>query len=130
MHCIQTHDAEPQPLTLEANIVAVGDGSDMSKGRGRLPFDRGRVSIHTVSALSIKDVNIEPGPGEKVKIVVELTNSAGIHQLEKVLGPRLSNSIASRYFLVEARTIPTAGPQADERIIHTITMEGKKLVVK
>jgi hypothetical protein len=35
LHGIYSHDLNPEPLTLEAGITAVADGTDITKGRGR-----------------------------------------------------------------------------------------------
>src|SRR5215204_7081667 len=43
---ITSHREDGKPLTLEAGIVRVADALDMAKGRSRIPFEHGRVSIH------------------------------------------------------------------------------------
>src|SRR5919204_3691854 len=47
LQAITSHRDYGQPLTLEAGIVRVADALDMAKGRSRIPFERGRVSIHS-----------------------------------------------------------------------------------
>ena len=81
LHAIYSHEKEVPSLTVEASVVCVADGCDMFKGRGRLPFDLGNVNIHTVSALSIRDVRVERGELSPVRITVEMDNSAGIFQV-------------------------------------------------
>src|SRR5436305_9574613 len=46
LHTITSHREYGKPLTLEAGIVRVADALDMAKGRSRIPFEHGRVSIH------------------------------------------------------------------------------------
>ena len=58
---ITSHREDGKPLTLEAGIVRVADALDMAKGRSRIPFERGRVSIHSLSAAAIDDVQIGDG---------------------------------------------------------------------
>ena len=58
-------DHEPpedgRPLTLEAGIIRVADALDMAEGRSRIPFEHGRVSIHSLSAAAIEGVEIRDG---------------------------------------------------------------------
>ncbi len=54
LHAIVSHHHDIHPLTLEAGIVRVADALDMAKGRARIPFEIGKISIHSVSALSMK----------------------------------------------------------------------------
>lgn len=50
LSAIAGHDCRPPPVTLEGAIVAVADGADMTQGRGRVAFDRGKADTHAVSA--------------------------------------------------------------------------------
>src|SRR6266516_7015644 len=61
LQAITSHRDYGQPLTLEAGIVRVADALDMAKGRSRLPRERGRVSIHSLSAAAIDSVEIKDG---------------------------------------------------------------------
>jgi metal-dependent HD superfamily phosphatase/phosphodiesterase len=53
-------DHEPpldgEPLALEAGILRVADALDMAKGRSRIPFEAGSVSMHSLSAAAIDEV--------------------------------------------------------------------------
>ena len=53
LHEITSHRDYGRPLTLEAGIIRVADALDMAKGRSRIPFERGRVSMHSLSAAAI-----------------------------------------------------------------------------
>jgi metal-dependent HD superfamily phosphatase/phosphodiesterase len=53
LHAIIAHRSEGEPLTLEAGIVRIADALDMAKGRSRIPFEAGSVSIHSVSAAAV-----------------------------------------------------------------------------
>ena len=55
LQAITGHRDYGKPLTLEAGIVRVADALDMAKGRSRIPFEHGRVSIHSLSAAAIED---------------------------------------------------------------------------
>src|SRR5579885_2156701 len=61
LQAITSHRDYGVPLTLEAGIVRVADALDMAEGRSRIPFERGRVSIHSLSAAAIERVRIEDG---------------------------------------------------------------------
>jgi len=89
LHAIQSHDLNPMPLTFEASLVSLADGTDITKGRGRAAFDLGKVDIHSVSALAIDDVQIAKGEKHPVEITVLMNNSAGIFQIEDTLLRRL-----------------------------------------
>ena len=41
--------------------MRVADALDMAKGRSRIPFEAGRVSIHSLSAAAIEAVRIHHG---------------------------------------------------------------------
>src|ERR1051326_3664021 len=60
-----------KPLTLEAGIVRGADALDMEQGRSRIPFARGSISIHSLSAAAIEDVAIKDG--EERPILIEIT---------------------------------------------------------
>src|ERR687896_1680031 len=53
LQAITSHREYGKPLTLEAGIVRVADALDMAKGRSRIPFQHGRVSVHSLSASAI-----------------------------------------------------------------------------
>ena len=58
LQAIISHRADGEPLTVDAGIVRVADALDMAKGRSRIPFERGSVSMHSLSAAAIEDVTI------------------------------------------------------------------------
>jgi metal-dependent HD superfamily phosphatase/phosphodiesterase len=61
LQAITSHRESGHPLTLEAGIVRVADALDIEEGRSRIPFERGRVSIHSISAAAIDEVVISEG---------------------------------------------------------------------
>lgn len=125
LHCIVSHEAETRDLTEEASIVGIADGTDMTKGRGRLAFDKGNVNIHTVSALSIESVQIKKGESAPVRIEIGMNNSAGIFQVQETLGKKIKGSPIEDYVEVVAVTMPDE-PKMDQRIVHQlIVKEGK-----
>ena len=46
LQSIISHRAGRPPLALEAGILRVADALDMAKGRSRIPFERGQVTMH------------------------------------------------------------------------------------
>ena len=71
------------PTSLEAKIVAVADGTDITKGRARIAFRIGQKDIHEYSAMAINKVEIKKG--SPVEIHVYMDNPAGIFQVQEVL---------------------------------------------
>jgi metal-dependent HD superfamily phosphatase/phosphodiesterase len=67
LHEIVSHEEPRKPLTLEAGIVRVADALDLGKGRARIPFETGKVDIHSESALSIEKVSIREGDVKSVR---------------------------------------------------------------
>jgi metal-dependent HD superfamily phosphatase/phosphodiesterase len=124
LSAIHTHGGDPEPLTLEAGLVCVGDACDMTKGRGRLAFDLGNINIHTVSALSVDDVHIRKGDGKLISILVQMSNSAGIFQVQETLGDKIHQANMDKYIDLVATTLPVRST-TDKRIIFSIKMAGK-----
>lgn len=102
LHAIVAHENPNKPLTLEAGIVRVADALDMEKGRARIPFQAGKVDIHSVSALSIERVSIQEGAEKPVTIRITMSNSAGVFQIDELLKPRIENSGLQNYIHVIA----------------------------
>lgn len=102
LHAIIAHRSGGSPLTLEAGVLRVADALDMEQGRSRIPFDAGSTSIHAVSAASIANVHLEKGVDTPVRIRVEMTNSAGVYQVDKLLRDKLLGSGLEPYLSVEA----------------------------
>jgi hypothetical protein len=102
LHAIVSHEDPNKPLTVEAGIVRVADALDMEEGRARIPFQAGKVDIHSVSALSIEKVSIQEGDKKPVTISITMSNSAGIFQIDELLKPRIENSGLQNYIHVVA----------------------------
>jgi metal-dependent HD superfamily phosphatase/phosphodiesterase len=92
LHCIVSHERPNDPLTVEAGIVSIADALDMESGRARIPFEAGKIDIHSVSALSIQNVEIIEGGGKPITVKVTMSDSAGIFQIDQLLKPRIENS--------------------------------------
>lgn len=91
-HAIIGHRTGGRPLTLEGGVLRVADALDMAKGRSRIPFEAGSVSIHSVSAAAVERVSLEAGDEKPVRISIEINNSAGIFQLDQLFRQKLRGS--------------------------------------
>jgi uncharacterized protein len=100
---ITSHREDGNPLTLEAGIVRVADALDMAKGRSRIPFEHGRVSIHSLSAAAIDSVHIGDGESAPISIEIEMNNSSGVYQVDELLKAKLRGSGLEPYVEVVAR---------------------------
>jgi uncharacterized protein len=105
LHAIIAHRSGGKPLTLEAGIVRIADALDMAKGRSRIPFEEGSVSIHSVSAAAIDQVHIEKGELKPIRLRIEMTNSAGVFQLDQLFREKLSGSGLEKFIEVQADLI-------------------------
>jgi metal-dependent HD superfamily phosphatase/phosphodiesterase len=102
LQTITSHRQDGRPLTIEAGIVRVADALDLAKGRSRIPFEHGSVSIHSLSAAAIDEVVIADGTDRPVKIEILMNNSAGIYQVDELLKAKLSGSGLEPYVEVIA----------------------------
>ncbi|MDB4948512.1 MAG: metal dependent phosphohydrolase [Gemmatimonadetes bacterium] len=102
LHAIIAHRSGGKPLTVEAGVVRVADALDMAKGRSRIPFASGSTSIHSISAAAIEAVHIEAGQDKPVRLRIEMSNSAGVFQLDQLFREKLSGSGLERYVELEA----------------------------
>jgi metal-dependent HD superfamily phosphatase/phosphodiesterase len=102
LQTIISHRSDGEPLSLEAGIVRVADALDMAKGRSRIPFETGRVSIHSLSAAAIEEVKIGVGADDKVLVEIEMNNSAGLYQVDNLLRSKLRGSGLEKHLEVAA----------------------------
>jgi metal-dependent HD superfamily phosphatase/phosphodiesterase len=87
---------------VEAGIVKVADALDMEKGRARIPYESGRMDIHSVSAIAIENVMILEGGEKPVTLKIEMSNPAGIFQVDNLLWSKIKGSGIENYVHVEA----------------------------
>jgi uncharacterized protein len=92
LHAIFSHEEDVECLSVEAGAAKIADGTDMAHGRTRIPYRTGKVDIHSLSALSIKRVEIEKGKRKPVQILVSMNNPAGVFQIEEVLEKKIQTS--------------------------------------
>jgi metal-dependent HD superfamily phosphatase/phosphodiesterase len=118
LHAIIAHDANEKCLTIEAGALKVADATDITKGRSRIPFEAGKVNIHSVSAQAVDSVSITKGTKKPVCIEIKLTNSAGIFQIDELLRNKLENSPLVSFVEVTAKI----EGEADRRLFDSFTI--------
>jgi len=119
LQAITSHRDYGKPLTIEAGIVRVADALDMAKGRSRIPFEKGSVSMHSLSAAAIEDVTISDGEDRPVKIEIRMNNSSGIFQVDGLLKAKLRGSGLEPYVEVVAH-IDT---ETEQRLVPMYRLE-------
>lgn len=102
LHAIIAHRTGGKPLTLEAGLVRIADALDMAKGRSRIPFEAGSDSIHSISAAAIDSISIDKGGERPICITVQMTNSAGVFQLDQLFREKLKGSGLEPYVELRA----------------------------
>lgn len=105
LQTIFSHDSKIIPLTIEGGVVKVADALDMEKGRARIPYRIGRVNIHSTSALAIEKVEIWGGKEKPIKVIILMSNPAGIFQVDELLKEKILTSGIDGLVAVEARLI-------------------------
>ena len=68
--------------SIEAGLILIADGCDMTKGRARIPLERPTKptsgDIHKYSANAIESVRIRPGSDCPIKIEIEMKSEVGL----------------------------------------------------
>lgn len=87
--------------SVEAGIILIADGCDMTKGRARIPMainTTPRVGdIHKYSANAITRIGIHHGQRRPIRIDIEMTGEVGFFQIEEVLLTKIESSPAKEY---------------------------------
>lgn len=98
MEGILGHMGSRKIHSLEAGLILVADGCDMTKGRARIPMEINTKpmvgDIHKYSANSIETVRIYRGEDKPIKIEVTMSSDVGFFQIEEVLIPKINASPA------------------------------------
>jgi uncharacterized protein len=119
LQAIISHRADGQPLTIEAGLIRVADALDMAKGRSRIPFEKGRVSMHSLSAAAIEDVTISDGEDRPILIEIRMNNSSGIFQVDDLLKAKLRGSGLEPYVEVVAHV----DTETEQRLVPIYRLE-------
>jgi hypothetical protein len=119
LQAIISHRSGGEPFALEAGVVRVADALDMAQGRSRIPFEKGRVSMHSLSAAAIDDVTITDGEEKPIKIEIVMNNSSGLYQVDGLLKAKLTGSGLEPFVEVIAH-IDT---EAEKRLVPIYRLE-------
>lgn len=125
LHTLYAHDEGQNALTIEAAIVVIADGCDITKGRGRLSYDLGKHDIHSISALSIESVDIKKGKEKLIDIHVQMSNSAGIYQLQETLGKKVAVSPLKDHIEIVAELVHPKSRQELKVFDRIVFSDGK-----
>src|SRR5437763_15469103 len=80
----------------------MSDGINWGKCRSLIPFKKGSVSMHSLSAAAIEDVTISDGEDLPIKIEILMNNSSGLFQVDGLLKSKLRGSGLEPYVEVIA----------------------------
>ena len=116
LHSIICHHADQTPLTREAGVVRIADALDMERGRSREPYESGGRGINTVSSQAIERVNLYEGDDVPVQVEIEMTNAAGVYQVDELLKSKLAGSGLEEWVRIVGVNVSTDGTQIVERI--------------
>jgi len=87
--------------SIEAGIILIADGCDMTKGRARIPMAINHAprvgDIHKYSANAINRIGIHHGERKPIKIDVEMSAEVGLFQIEEVLLTKIDSSPAKEF---------------------------------
>ncbi len=100
------HMAKVRIHSVEAGTVLVADGTDMTRGRSRIPqlIERDPVvgDMHRFSANAVTRVDLTPGEHKPVRINVAMENVTGLFQVEEVLMTKVKASPIMQHLEVSA----------------------------
>lgn len=103
------HMSSKKINSIEAGILLIADGCDMTKGRARIPLSitkHPRVGdIHKYSANAIERIKISEGIRKPIRIDVEMSGDVGFFQVEEVLLTKIDSSPAKQYVELYAGVI-------------------------
>jgi len=101
LEAIVGHMSSRKIHSLEAGIILIADGCDMTKGRARIPLAINNApkigDIHKYSAHAIERVGISAGENKPIKITIEMSAEVGFFQIEEVLLTKVNSSPAKEY---------------------------------
>ncbi len=109
MEGIIGHMATHPIHSIEAGLILIADGCDMTKGRARITLEisskPAEGDIHKYSAHSIECLRISKGEERPLKIEVKMKSEVGFFQVEEVLIPKLQSSPAKHLIELYAGVI-------------------------
>ncbi len=101
IEAIVGHMSSRKIHSVEAGIILIADGCDMTKGRARIPMAINTTpkvgDIHKYSANAIERIGIHHGEKKPIRIDVEMSGDVGFFQIEEVLLTKIDSSPAKQY---------------------------------
>ena len=101
IEAIVGHMASKKIHSIEAGIILIADGCDMTKGRARIPMALNKTpkvgDIHKYSANAIERIGIHHGAKKPIRIDIEMSGDVGFFQIEEVLLTKIESSPAKQY---------------------------------
>ena len=95
------HMSSKKIHSIEAGILLIADGCDMTKGRARIPLAINTTpkvgDIHKYSANAINRIGIHHGERKPIRIDIEMSGDVGFFQIEEVLLTKIDSSPAKQY---------------------------------
>ncbi len=95
------HMSSKKINSVEAGIILIADGCDMTKGRARIPLSINKHpkvgDIHKYSANAIERIIISEGSRRPIRIDVEMSGDVGFFQVEEVLLTKIDSSPAKDF---------------------------------
>ncbi|MDR2941421.1 MAG: phosphohydrolase [Treponema sp.] len=104
---IRGHMGTIPVCSIEAGIIQVADGCDMTKGRARIAMHSNTQvgHIHQYSANSIEEVNISAGKEKPIRVDVHMSSDVGFFQVEEVLMHKIAGSTAKSHIELYAKVL-------------------------
>jgi len=105
LEAIRGHMGTIAVSSIEAGIIQVADGCDMTKGRARIAMHSNAKTghIHQYSANSIEEVDIIAGKEKPIRVDVLMSSDVGFFQVEEVLMNKIAQSTAKSYIELYAK---------------------------
>jgi metal-dependent HD superfamily phosphatase/phosphodiesterase len=116
LHAILCHHSSETPLTGEAGVVRIADALDMERGRSRIPYEKGRRGINTLSSQAIRRVSLRPGERTAAMVEIEMTDAVGVYQVDELLKHKLHDSGLEEHVRIVAVNTHTDSEGLVERI--------------
>ena len=95
------HMASRRIHSIEAGIILIADGCDMTKGRAKIPLAINTTpkvgDIHKYSANAIDRISIHRGENKPIRIDIEMSAEVGFFQIEEVLITKINMSPSKQF---------------------------------
>ena len=95
------HMASRRIHSIEAGIILIADGCDMTKGRAKIPLAINTTpkvgDIHKYSANAIDRISIHRGEKKPIRIDIQMSAEVGFFQIEEVLITKINMSPSKQF---------------------------------